>query len=397
MTTLYATEGSSLYTVNVTTGATTLIGAFSDSSTGSPLTQIEAIGIDPTDTNAKMYVSRGSTLYSSSSTQYNSLTQIGSMNGDISGLAFAHSNMYGDDNSSAQLVIIDRSTGVATLASGFDVNATLTQGAIGQDPSDQLYALYSATGSFTLFSLVILNSNGSVYQTISATPLDTTGITYYQFSYGLGAMYGLRFNNPKTQIFQISLSTGTIDGNTLVVPKYNGTQINLVAMTFSPSACIHGSSNIQIANELTKPIANIRDNEIIMGADGNPTIALQNIPCWTQIPRTPEAHEAIIFEKDSLGPNLPNQRFAVDPGHPICTPQEFKISGQNALKKARDYLDPTNLNIRLTKWDQIASLFSGQNLRYDLVLPETSCGAYLANGLVVKARISLKDPGYIHN
>jgi hypothetical protein len=30
------------------------------------------------------------------------------------------------------------------------------------------------------------------------------------------------------------------------------------------------------------------------------------------------------------------------------------------------------------------------------VMPKDSCGAYIANGVVVKSRLSIKDAGYLH-
>lgn len=75
--------------------------------------------------------------------------------------------------------------------------------------------------------------------------------------------------------------------------------------------------------------------------------------------------------------------------------------GARALQPARLYYEKIrNSNrsyaARLVDWQETETLLSGDNRRYDIVMPVTSCGAYLANGVAVKSRTSEASAGYDH-
>ena len=397
MTTLYAVNftnvpnGTILYTLDPNTGIVTPVagGGVIHTINTPPLL---AISIDPA--SSIMYCGdsgSSNNFYMIFPSPYtpnlnpNGTTSSGAQNG----FAFANSDiMYGAGYTSGFLYTINKSGGSTTLVSN-----TFTFYAIGQDPLGTLYAICSGGGSSNI-RLATISPSGTV--TMFGTNIPSS-YDYYALSYGSSAMYGLRapLGSTNSEIFQIDLTNANITNIRNNVLS-NGNPASISSMTFSPSACIHGSSLVQINQQLTQPIYDIKDNDLIIDANGQQVVVEQNIPCWTHQTGAPYAQEAIIFEKDSLESGLPTQRFAIDPGHPMCTPEQFKIGGLNALKKASDYLDPTNQNIKLTRWDQTAIELEGKNIRYDLVLSKNSCGAYIANGLVVKARISLKDPGYLH-
>ena len=95
----------------------------------------------------------------------------------------------------------------------------------------------------------------------------------------------------------------------------------------------------------------------------------------------------IVFEKGSLGRNTPNERFAIDPGHPMCTIKDYLKKGVKGLRPAKMYI-----NRRSIYSDTIDSIHHGglleSNIRYDLVLENSD--VYIANNVIVKARMPIK-------
>lgn len=160
--------------------------------------------------------------------------------------------------------------------------------------------------------------------------------------------------------------------------------------TASVAICIHGSSLISLPNNEKIEISKLKPDQLILAANGKPTNIIDVVPCWTL---NDKCGNCIIFEKDSLGTGIPSARFAVDAGHPICTPYSYNLySGQIALTPAKFFVN--NKNIYIVKWEDVASLLPGENKRYDIIMKEDSCKAYIANGIIVKARQERKIPGY---
>jgi hypothetical protein len=158
--------------------------------------------------------------------------------------------------------------------------------------------------------------------------------------------------------------------------------------TASVAVCIHKSSLVLLANGLEIEIYKLRPGEEIMGADGRITKIVDSVPCWIENKGT-----CVIFEPNSLGLGVPSKRFAVDSGHPVCSPDEYINNGHKFTKVAKSYIGQ-NSGIYGTTWDQVESLLPGENERYDIIMPNDSCKAYIANGVVVQARQSRKDVGY---
>lgn len=151
--------------------------------------------------------------------------------------------------------------------------------------------------------------------------------------------------------------------------------------------CIHGSSMISLPNNQQIEISKLEPGQLILGADGKQTNIIEVVPCWTL---NDKCGSCIIFEKDSLGTNIPSSRFAVDAGHSICPPSN--IVNLPYLIPAKSFVN--NKNIYIVKWEDVKFLLPGENKRYDIIMKDDSCKAYIANGIIVKARQERKLPGY---
>lgn len=175
-----------------------------------------------------------------------------------------------------------------------------------------------------------------------------------------------------------------IDGSTGISQNISATAMASVAV------CIHKSSLVKLANGLEIEIFKLRPGEEIMAADGRITKIVDSVPCWIDTKGT-----CVIFEPNSLGLGVPSKRFAVDAGHPVCSPDEYLNNGHQFTKVAKSYIGQ-NSGIYATTWDKVESLLPGENQRYDIIMPNDSCKAYIANGVVVQARQSRKDVGYLY-
>ena len=117
------------------------------------------------------------------------------------------------------------------------------------------------------------------------------------------------------------------------------------------------------------------------------------VQCWLGPKIDDKYQPAMVFEPNSLGPGLPTSRLAIDPKHPMSLPSEYCLKGKNALRPSIKF-QKLDQSIQKLHWGEVESLLPGENLRYDLVLSDDSCGAYLANGIVIKARDTVNTPGY---
>jgi hypothetical protein len=170
------------------------------------------------------------------------------------------------------------------------------------------------------------------------------------------------------------------------------TQTVTASATASVAVCIHGSSLIKLANGTDISISELKPWQEIIGADGKINSIVEAVPCWAGVYDT-FFGKCIIFEPDSLEPGIPFKRFAVDAGHPICTPEEYIKNRDSSLQPAKTYLGK-NKGIYEVTWDAVASLLPGKNKRFDIIMSENSCKAYNANGIIVKARLGRKLNGY---
>lgn len=153
--------------------------------------------------------------------------------------------------------------------------------------------------------------------------------------------------------------------------------------------CIHRTSLIRLADSTEKSIEKLEPGECILGADGSHVNIIEAVPCWVS-DQAGNCGTCIVFEPNSIGLGVPSKRFGVDAGHPIGILAEY--TDNSVLKPAKEFINGTTIYAK--KWDQVGDLFVGENKRYDIIIPETSCKAYVANGMVVKSRLSRTVPGY---
>jgi hypothetical protein len=158
--------------------------------------------------------------------------------------------------------------------------------------------------------------------------------------------------------------------------------------------CIHASSKVDLANGDKRPICELKKDDLIIAADGNIVPVVEVIRCWLTPTLAKKEELCLIFEKDSIETGFPSERFAVDPGHPICTRTEYNKHGKEALKPAKKYFNILSGSNRYTDWNKLENVLPDPQYRYDLVLPADSCGAYIANGMIVQARANIREPGY---
>lgn len=175
--------------------------------------------------------------------------------------------------------------------------------------------------------------------------------------------------------------------------QYAGTlnYIQTISSTasFIVELCIHRSSVIKLANGTEKEIDKIEPGTKIIAADSSVVKIIEAVRCQISDPDG-NCGTCIVFEPDSIAPGIPSKRFGADAGHPIGMIDTY--SGNHMLKPAKEFINGST--IYAAKWDSVADLFVGDNHRYDIVMPEDSCGAYIANGVVVKSRQSRMEPGY---
>ena len=199
-------------------------------------------------------------------------------------------------------------------------------------------------------------------------------------------------------------TVGPDDGQTfpntaILTYRFNTNTVTLppASATASVVVCIHKTSMIQLADGQELGISDLLPGQEIMSADGSVSQIIESVPCWIT-DKNNVCGKAVIFEPDSLGPGVPSKRFAIDPGHPMALPEDYKKHGNEALRPAKTYLDEIeNKEIYLTMWDKVSSLLPGENRRYDIVMKDDSCKAYIANGIVVKARQNRVEPGYSYS
>jgi len=182
------------------------------------------------------------------------------------------------------------------------------------------------------------------------------------------------------------------NGITMVYVANGATLIATASAQARVAVCIHKSSMIRLAGGEEMGISELEPNQEIMGADGIVSALIEAVPCWV-IDNNNVTLPCVIFEQDSLGPGVPSKRFAVDHGHPIATQEEYSKNGNKSLRPAISYLNESK-TIYCTLWNEVSSLLPGENRRFDIIMKDDSCKAYIANGIVVQARQDRKEPGY---
>ena len=153
--------------------------------------------------------------------------------------------------------------------------------------------------------------------------------------------------------------------------------------------CIHRTSAITLANGTTCAIEDLKPGTKIIAANGTVVKIIRAVECLVTDPNG-NCGTCIVFEPNSLGQGVPTKRFGIDAGHPIGISNNYIMN--RTLIPAKEFLNGITIYDR--KWDSVSDLFDGHTARYDIIMPDDSCGAYFANGIVVKSRKNFHEPGY---
>ena len=134
-----------------------------------------------------------------------------------------------------------------------------------------------------------------------------------------------------------------------------------------------------------KYIKNIDVDDRVLTSNGEYAAVTDVAQCWIQDPGP--SHDCVIFEPFSLTSSLPSVRLIIDPGHPI------KINKDDEFKPAGEFVNDDLIFVR--KWTDELVQNPAPSVRWDLVL-EHGYDDYIANGVIIKSRKSVDDPGYLH-
>jgi hypothetical protein len=227
--------------------------------------------------------------------------------------------------------------------------------------------IYPYVGSSSTISGLSFDSSGGLYAYISS---NTQPLTEFQ-------------------LVEITLPVNVMD-NGYVSAIGDPSLVGSVVLS-TMSACIHGSSQVLLENNTHKQIAQLTVSDTLLSPNGEKIKIRQIVPCGIN-GHNNNAQKCIVFEKDSISPNVPTQRFAVDPGHPICTIRQYKMYGISALKPAKLFLkddkaiSSSSYGIYNSTYFETGGLLQQPNMRYDLILCDNH-KVFIANGIVIKSRI----------
>lgn len=193
-----------------------------------------------------------------------------------------------------------------------------------------------------------------------------------------------------------------ITGLTAATPALAGMGITVPLV----AVCIHGSSEVwkmiednDVESKVLCPIENIKAGDYVLAADGEPARVMEVCRCWDKHPLSSSSHKCIVFPVDSIMPGVPTKTLIIDPGHPIATPESFRVDALTSLLPASWYLDRPSAEAKACKtdWHDADPKAIGPVIRYDLILEAGSCEAYIANGVVIRSRGSVESPEYWHD
>jgi hypothetical protein len=263
---------------------------------------------------------------------------------------------------------------------------------------DYIYATYRPGNSFSVYYAGINNNTtGSITSPITPQP---RGQLFSTFDLN-GVLFGVtQYNSsspPGYSMYRLVCVVNDLPASDPFISELVGDMPDtfdsnfIVNMTlFTPSACIHGSSKVLLFDKIEKQISELTPTDVILCPNNKYAKIKQIIPCWNGMPDQP-SHDMIVFEKDSICQDVPNEKFAIDPDHPMCKIDEYLKSGNKAMRPSKKFIN--NKTIRRDKIDNIHNKgIMDKNLRYDLILEDSD--VYIANNVVVKARLSFKQKGY---
>lgn len=267
---------------------------------------------------------------------------------------------------------------------------------------------FSAVGTVITYTYTVVNT------TFFPPGVSFVGCTLVDYNPGVTGITGPTFLNPGTSgvytgtyvTTASDLAAGYVSNlgmfnsttarlATIATPAYNGLVIP------SSVVCVHSSSlvwRVDGEERMLVKISTLKDGDSVLAADGKAAKVLEVMTCHDQHPESKMPHTCVVFPPDSIAPGVPNSLFVIDPGHPIAAPEFFLRNGEEGLVPAGWYLDRGRYTgIYKSDWHAVSKILPGPSLRYDLILEMTSCGAYIANGVAVRARWTKDRPNYWHD
>jgi hypothetical protein len=260
--------------------------------------------------------------------------------------------------------------------------------------------LYKGTTSVadSYFVKTTSNTASGTFSVLAGTSYSNI-VFYFSNNYNSSNVTNINQSSDVTDVGSITSTNTTLTPSTVnlgYTKLGTATDSNsYVSSQFSfTAACLHGNSLVTTENGPIK-IKDLKINEKILTGDNEYAKVLDVVQCWLKIPDHPY-HNCIIFEPNSLGDKQPSEKLIIDPGHPICLLEEYKKNGIDALKRAGEFVNENNEQIYVSDWSD-PSLGDDIDIRrrYDIVL-ESPYKTYIANNIVIMARESSTNAGYLH-
>ena len=206
-----------------------------------------------------------------------------------------------------------------------------------------------------------------------------------------GGPYVISVTVPPTAFLDPDLPTAasfslTFDDvpSTTIPPQPFGFDINdnFFGTVSTLISCLHGSSLIK-TNQGLRRIDEIKSDDLVLTGDDQLAKVILVAHCW--LSHIGKDHDAIIFEPNSLNKDEPSERLIIDPGHPMCTKEEYLENGYEALRPAGSYWEELKSDkIYSKKWTDVL-VQEQPSRRYDLILEEPF-NTYIANGMIVASK-----------
>jgi hypothetical protein len=267
-------------------------------------------------------------------------------------------------------------------------NNTNMAGTVAAVAIEVLYGIYNDLDGFSSqYSDIIHTYKTPQYSTLTNTGINSQ-ITSVAYNFLDNYIYYYNTNTQLSTINTTPLSPGSSFsvGETLNAQE-NKTYLNPI-LFFGPIACIHSSSKVLLSDGSYKLITNVTSGDQVYSPDCKTAIVKEVVPCWLKVPNNP-FHKCVVFEKDSLAPNVPSELFIIDPGHPMSFATNYDNHG---LRSAKEYVN--GKTIYMSDYNDVKEMFPEdmKHNRYDLVLNRGD--TYVANNVIVKSRTSFKTAGY---
>ncbi len=256
----------------------------------------------------------------------------------------------------------------------FNTSGTERNTSIAVDMNGNAYVTYttnSATsgGTFsgqTDIVVLQLNSNGDVIGVIQQPSFNTISSEFVP---------RIAVDNNGSAYITYS-TTGTVSGQT------NSGDFDVVVLKLSLPICLSGSAEILLADGSKKQIQNIQRGDIIIN-NKQQNFKVCKLCKETIIGQT--YIDLMVFNPNSLGVGLPNQKLIMTPNHPIF------YQGYRRPAQCFENFQGVQL-VKKVIAESLLGSENGQSFLYDLQFEVD--GSYIANGIEVQSRspYSILDP-----